>query len=394
MKARSPLALVFLIVFIDLMGFGIVIPLLPLYGEAYSPTPMAFGFMMAAYSLMQFLFAPLMGRISDRFGRRPVLLLSLAGTVAGYLLFAFQDSFLLLVVARVVGGAMGANVATAQAVIADITGPEDRARGMGLIGAAFGLGFILGPALGGTAYRFGHSFPGALAAALSATALLLAWFTLPETWPPDRRARAPVSASGWFRPRHLGAALRHPQVGLLLVLFFLSTFAFANFESTFALLLLERFGLTMVQVTYLFVFIGVLAALVQGGLVGRLARRYGETRLIVSGAVLLLPSYLAMTAVASIPALLAVLPFLALGAGLVGPALSSLVSRLSAEDEQGGILGVYQSMASMARILGPFWGVYAFSRFGSATPYWTAAGTGALVLLLALVLRSRPVDAA
>ena len=203
MKARSPLALVFLIVFIDLMGFGIVIPLLPLYGEAYHPTPVAFGFMMASYSLMQFLFAPVMGRISDRCGRRPVLLLSLAGTVAGYLLFALQDSFAMLVAARVAGGIMGANVATAQAVIADITGPEDRARGMGLIGAAFGLGFILGPALGGTAHRLGHSFPGLLAAALSATALILAWLTLPETWPPERRARAPVSEKGWFKLRQL-----------------------------------------------------------------------------------------------------------------------------------------------------------------------------------------------
>jgi MFS family permease len=192
----------------------------------------------------------------------------------------------------------------------------------------------------------------------------------------------------------LAVALRHPKVGLLLVLFFLSTFAFANFESTFALLLLERFGLTMIQVTYLFVFIGVLAALVQGGLVGRLSRRFGERNLILTGAVLLLPAYLAMVGVASLPALLGILPVLALGAGLVGPALSSLVSRLSAEDEQGGILGVYQSMASLARILGPFWGVYAFSRFGSATPYWTAAGTAVLVLLLALALWSKPGDTA
>lgn len=394
MKARSPLALVFLIVFIDLMGFGIVIPLLPLYGEAYHPTPVAFGFMMASYSLMQFLFAPVMGRISDRCGRRPVLLLSLAGTVAGYLLFALQDSFAMLVAARVAGGIMGANVATAQAVIADITGPEDRARGMGLIGAAFGLGFILGPALGGTAHRLGHSFPGLLAAALSATALILAWLTLPETWPPERRARAPVSEKGWFKLRQLEAALRHPQVGLLLVLFFLSTFAFANFESTFALLLLERFGLSMIQVTYLFVFIGVLAALVQGGLIGRLSRRFGERKLILSGAALLLPTYLALVGVASLPALLGLLPILALGAGLVGPALSSLVSRLSAEDEQGGILGVYQSMASLARILGPFWGVYAFTRLGSAAPYWTAAGTAVVVLLLAFVLWARPGDSA
>jgi len=388
-KPRNPLALVFLITFIDLMGFGIVIPLLPLYGKAYNPSPWAFGLLMATYSLMQFLFAPVMGRISDHFGRRPVLLLSLGGTVTGYLLFALQHSLPGLFLARIVGGIMGANVSTAQAVIADVTGPEDRARGMGLIGAAFGLGFILGPAIGGTSYRLGPSFPGFFAAGLSATALLLALWTLPETWTPERRAAAPAARRGWFSLAGLRRALSRPEVGAILLLFFLATFAFSNFEATFALLLQGRFGLSMAGVAYLFVFLGVLAAVVQGGLVGRLARRYGERRLVVAGALLLLPAYAALTRVATLPRLAVLLAFLALGAGLTGPSLSSLISRISSEDEQGGILGLYQSMASLARILGPFWGVFAFERFGPEAPYWTAAGAGAVVLILALRLAGR-----
>ncbi len=377
MKPKNPLVLVFLITFIDLMGFGIVIPLLPLYGKTYNPSPWAFGLLMASYSLMQFLFAPVMGRISDHFGRRPVLLLSLAGTVAGYLLFALQDSLAGLFLSRTVGGVMGANVSTAQAVIADVTGPEERARGMGLVGAAFGLGFILGPAIGGASYRLGPRFPGLFAAGLSGAALLLALLTLPETWTPERRAQAPASRRGWFSLSALRRALAHREVGAILLLFFLATFAFSNFEATFALLLQGRFGLSMAGVAYLFVFLGILAAVVQGGLVGRLARRYGERKLVVAGALLLLPAYAALTRVATLPRLAALLAFLALGAGLTGPSLSSLVSRLSAEDEQGGVLGLYQSMASLARIIGPFWGVFAFERFGQEAPYWTAAATGA-----------------
>lgn len=386
---RSPLFIVFITVFIDLMGFGIVIPLLPLYGQKYQPSPVVFGLLMAVYSLMQFLALPVLGRLSDRFGRRPILVLSLAGTVAGYLLFALQNSLGLLFLSRIVGGVMGGNVATAQAVIADVTKPEDRAKGMGLIGAAFGLGFILGPAIGGVALSFGESVPGFFAAGLSAVALAVAAMILPETWPKERRETKVASHRDWFSLHRLVAALRHPQIGLVMVMFFLTTFAFANFEATFALLLNHRFKLDALQVTHLFVFVGVLAAFVQGGLVGRLVKRYGERRLAFTGILLLLPAYLAVTAVAAIPPLLGVLVFLALGAGLVGPSLSSLVSRLSSSEEQGGVLGVYQSLSSLARILGPFFGVFAFEKFGADTPYFTAAGVSCLALGIAALLLSR-----
>ncbi len=386
---KTTLLIVFLVVFIDLMGFGIVIPLLPIYAERYKPSPMAFGLLMASYSLVQFLFAPILGRMSDRFGRRPIVLVSLCGTVAGYLLFGLQHTLALLFVSRIVGGMTGANVSTAQAVIADITEPSERARGMGLIGAAFGLGFILGPAIGGLTVRLGDGAPGFFAAGLSFTALLLAVWKLPETWPEERRTSDGGRPRGWFSLGSLEKALAHPQVGLLMVMFFLATFAFSNFESTFALFLERRMKLDTVHVTYLFVFVGVLAAIVQGGLVGRMVKRFGERNLILAGGILLIPGYLALIWTHSLFHLMLSLPLLALGAGFTTPALSSLVSRLSTASEQGGILGLFQSMASLARITGPFWGVFAFRQMGTPVPYWTAFFAASAFTLLAIIVASK-----
>lgn len=387
--SKATLLIVFLVVFIDLMGFGIVIPLLPIYGERYAPSPAVFGLLMAAYSLTQFIFAPVLGRLSDRYGRRPIIIVSLCGTVAGYLLFGLQHSLVLLFVSRVVGGMTGANVSTAQAVIADITAPTERARGMGLIGAAFGLGFILGPAIGGLTIRLGEGAPGFFAAGLSLLALLLAIWKLPETWPHERRADTVERARGWFSLGRLGRALAHPQIGLLMAMFFLATFAFSNFESTFALFLEKRMKLDTVHVTYFFVFVGVLAALVQGGLVGRMVKRYGERNLVLAGGLMLIPGYFALIWTHSIAHLMLCLPLLALGAGFTTPALSSLVSRLSTTDEQGGVLGLFQSMASMARIAGPFWGVFSFRDLGVSTPYWTAASVAVIFTILALIVVRR-----
>lgn len=389
MAKKSTLLIIFLIVFIDLMGFGIVIPLLPLYADRYQPSPAVFGLLMAAYSLMQFLFTPLLGRLSDRFGRRPVLFISLAGTVAGYLLFAFQHSLALLFLARIVNGLAGANVATAQAVIADVTKPEDRAKGMGLVGAAFGLGFILGPAIGGFSLAWGESAPGIFAASFSGLALLLAIWKLPETWTEERRYARVAHARGWFTPHRLWSALSHPKIGLALIVFFLASFAFSNFESTFALFLGSRMHLDTRHVTWLFVYVGLLAAVIQGGFIGKLVVRFGERALILAGAVALVPAYFFMVFVPTIPWLMVVLPLLAIGAGFLNPALSSMVSRLSTADEQGGMLGVYQAVSSLARITGPFCGILLFKKAGVAWPFWAATGIALIVLGLSFVIYRR-----
>jgi len=377
-ERRSVLFIVFLTVFIDLLGFGIVIPLLPLYAEKYHPSPVAFGLLMSSYSAMQFLCAPVLGRLSDRFGRRPVLLFSLAGTVAGYLLFAFARSLPVLFASRLLDGATGGNIGTAQAVIADTTSPEERARGMGLVGMAFGLGFIFGPAIAGITVGLGPSAPGLAAASLSCAAFAWAFLKLPETRPEGgTAARFSVLSSA-----ALARAFRRPQIGALMLLALVTTTAFATFESTFAQFVSLRFGTGASTVAWLFVFIGVCSALVQGVLVRRLVARVGEARLVVFGAGLLIAGFAGLRAADSVPVLLLAIALIALGIGITTPSLSSLTSRRSLAGEQGEILGAYQSMGSLGRVLGPFGSENLYFRIGPDWPHWIAAALEGAALFL------------
>ncbi len=376
---RAKIGVVFLIVFIDLIGFGIVIPILPLYAEAYGPSPVMFGLLMASFSLMQFFFAPVLGRLSDRVGRRPVLVVSLLGSAAGYVLFGFAGSFAMLLVSRIVDGISGGNISTAQAVIADITAPEDRAKGMGLIGAAFGLGFILGPAVGGLLVAVRPWLPGVAAAVASLVAMVLVLVLLPETLDQEAKSharRTPLNLHA------LARTLSHPFLGLCLVIIFLVIFAFSNFEATFAQFLDFKFELSKRSISFLFVYAGALAALIQGGLVGRLAKRFGESRLVAVGAFLSFLSLGLLPYMSSLPAVMGVLALLALGQGITTPSLSSLTSKLVERDEYGGVMGVYQSLSSLGRIIGPFWGEVVYGALGFAWPY----RTGSLFMLIAAVV--------
>jgi multidrug resistance protein len=373
---RAKIGTLFLIVFIDLIGFGIIIPILPLYAEEFGPSPFAFGLLMASFSLMQFVFAPVLGRLSDRYGRRPVLLVSLVGSAVGYVLFGFAGSLGMLFASRIVDGISGANISTAQAVIADITGPEDRAKGMGAIGAAFGLGFILGPAIGGLLVSIAHWLPGVAAAVTSLVAAVLVLTVLPETLDPNagieaRRRRLDL--------RSLARAMAHPFLGLCLVMVLFIIFAFSNFETTFAQFVQLKFELTKSQISFLFVYAGVLAALVQGGLAGRLAKRFGEARLVTAGSFLGFLGLGFLPYLGSLGLVMVSLAVLAVGQGLASPALSSLTSKLVAADEVGGVMGIYQSMSSLGRIGGPFWAEMVYGTLGVAWPY----RTGSLVMLLA-----------
>lgn len=383
---RSPLVVLFLTVFIDLLGFGIVLPLLPYYAESFGAGPLAVTLLSSCYSMMQFLFAPVWGRLSDRVGRRPVLILSLAGSSLSYLLFGLTGSLPMLFATRILAGICAANISTAQAYIADVTTPETRAKGMGMIGAAFGLGFIFGPAIGGTLSRYGYSVPAFFAAGLSFFALTLALFRLPESLRPGVVARGRM-----FEPRRLRTALRYPGMGLLLVIFFCSVFAFANLEATFALFVekASRFGYTARETGYLFAYMGVLMSLMQGGLIGRLARRFGERRLVVAGTLMLAAGMGVVPLAPGLGGLLGALALLAFGVGMNTPSLSSLISRSAGADEQGSVLGVSQSVSSLARILGPAWGGFVFERFGPASPYFTAAGLMGATFLMSLMLMRR-----
>lgn len=362
-----------------------MIPLLPLYAEAYRPSALAFGLLMSSYSAMQFLFAPLLGRLSDRFGRRPVLLFSLAGTVLGYLLFAFARSLPLLFASRLLDGATGGNIGTAQAVIADTTSPEERARGMGLVGMAFALGFIFGPAIAGFTVGLGKSAPGLAAAALSFAAFVWAYLKLPETRP----SGGAIERVSVFSFSALARAFRRPEIGALMLLSLVTTTAFATFESTFAQFVSVRLGAGPSTVAWFFVFVGVCSAVVQGVLVRRLVARFGEARLVVAGAALLIAGYLGLGAAASVPVLLFTTALIALGLGVTTPTLSSLVSRRSLAAEQGEILGAYQSMGSLGRVFGPFGAENLYLRLGPDWPHWAAAvlEAGALALSATGLLR-------
>ena len=379
----SPLAVIFVTVFIDLLGFGIIIPLLPYYAESFGASAFAVGMLGTSYSLMQFLFAPLWGRWSDRIGRRPIILVGLLGSGASYLMMAYAHSMALVFAARVLGGIAGANVSTAQAYIADVTTPENRAKGMGLIGAAFGLGFIFGPAIGGVLSRWGAATPMYFAALLSLANFIAAWFLLPES----RRGSGRAPATG--RMALVRHALARPELALLLSLFFIVTSAFSGFEATFALYAERRFGFTALSIGYVFAFIGVVLSTVQGLLVGRAVKRFGERR-VVPFAVAAIGLGLALVPVAgSIPVLLAVLGLLAAGMGFNGPSLTAMISKLAAADEQGGMLGLAQSLSALGRIVGPAWGGFLFDRFGIGVPYLSAAVIMVVAFAVAMAGLSR-----
>ncbi|MBZ4334144.1 MFS transporter [Corallococcus sp. AS-1-12] len=422
MAREASLRVVFGIAVLDLIGFGILIPQLGVYGVRFGASPFAVGLLVAVYSLMQLVAAPIMGRLSDRFGRRPVLLISQVGSLVGYVLFAFAHTLPLLFLSRIIDGVSGGNVSTAQAVVADITKPHERARGMGIIGAAFGLGFVLGPALGGVLGAWGGNLAiGLFAAGLSALNLLNTWFFLPET----RRADSPSATTRSMR----GAAsvLTLPVVGRCVVLVLLYTVAFAQMEGTFSVYLLTRFlstgpvpleGGWLVHAVHpdaavlkeaslrsgaLFAVVGVLSALVQGGLVRRLvAAGHGapghgaegapggrggrEAPVAVVGFGLTAAGLALLPVAPSYGWLFPVMGLLAVGSALVTPCLSALVSLHAPMERQGAVLGAYQASGSLGRIVGPALGGLLFTRLGPTAPYGTGAVLVALGGLLALSL--------
>ncbi|HJZ85434.1 MAG TPA: MFS transporter [Polyangia bacterium] len=378
--SRGALGVLFLTVFLDLLGFGLVIPILPLYAKHLALAPAMIGPLFASYSTMQFLFAPMWGMLSDRVGRRPVLLVSVFGSMVAHGLMASAHGPALLFVARSFAGLCGANLSAAQAYIADVTSERDRARGMGLIGAAFGIGFVLGPAIAGIVSKFyGIAAPFWFASGLAAVNLISAALLLPE--PPHAvRAQAP-------RPRlaAIVSALRTPELAPLLLIFFLVTFAFAKLESTFSLWLAEPpFRYDEAHVGYVFTYIGVLLILVQGVLVGRLARRFGEARLIKVATALLAAGIALLPIAHSVPVLLLVILPITFGNGLNNPSTSALISRLSPPDRQGEVLGVAQSMSSLGRIFGPPTGTFLFAHVSKNAPYLVGGAIMATACLLAL----------
>lgn len=353
---RSPLVVIFTTVFIDLVGFGIVIPVLPFYAEGtrFNATPRTVGLLFASYSIMQLIFSPILGRLSDRYGRRPVLLLSLIGTGIGFLILGFASTIWMLFLGRILDGITGGNISTAQAYIADITTKEERARGMGLIGAAFGLGFIIGPALGGILSRWGISIPFLFAAGLCFANSLLLYFRLPETVTPDHPARNSGSMRGFAQLVH---SLKKPRLAFVLTIYFLFIVAFSIMTTSFSLYTMFRFGYDAQHTGYLFAYVGIIAVIIQGGLIGRLVKRFGEVPLVIVGALFFAASLFAVPFVGpdtgGLMGLLIGGGIFSMGNSLSTPALTSLASKSVGRAEQGSVLGVVQSAASLARAVGP-----------------------------------------
>lgn len=401
---RSPLVVIFTTVFIDLVGFGIVIPVLPFYAEGtrFNATPRTVGLLFASYSVMQLIFSPVLGRLSDKYGRRPVLLISIIGTGIGFLILGFATTLWMLFVGRILDGITGGNISTAQAYIADITTKEDRAKGMGLLGAAFGLGFIFGPAIGGILSQWGVAVPFLFAAGLCFANATLLYFTLPETVTADHPAR--TSAAGGRGLSQLIDSLTQPRLGFVLIIYFMFIVAFSIMTTTFSLYTMFRFGFDAKHNGYLFAYVGIISVIIQGGLIGRLVKRFGELPLVIVGALFFAGSLFAVPFVGpQAGGLLALLiggGIFSAGNSLATPSLTTLASKSVGPADQGGVLGVTQSVASLARAVGPalaallihsaiaYRGADGVAHFMSDrslfVTFWTGAGIMFLAFLLAV----------
>ena len=354
---RSPLIVIFTTVFIDLVGFGIVIPVLPFYAEGtlFNATPRTVGLLFASYSIMQLIFSPILGGLSDKHGRRPVLLLSIIGTGIGFLVLGFAKTIFMLFLGRILDGITGGNISTAQAYIADITTKENRTKGMGLIGAAFGIGFIFGPAIGGILSGWGVHVPFFFAAALCFANAVLLYFTLPETVTADHPAKNRAGGGRSFR--HVLNSLKQPRLAFVLIIYFLFVVAFSIMTTSFSLYTMFRFGYDAQHTGYLFAYVGLIAVVIQGGLIGRLVKRFGELPLVIFGALCFAISLFAVPfvgpAAGGLAALLVGGGVFSMGNSLATPALTSLASKTAGAEQQGVVLGVTQSVASLARAVGP-----------------------------------------
>lgn len=378
----SPLLLIFITILIDLIGFGMVVPLLPFYAYELAPhyskqvVDLLIGVIVGSYSLAQFFFTPLLGRLSDRVGRRPVLLVSVFCTGLAFLVLGWANSLWVLLAARLFDGATGGNVSTAQAYIADVTTPENRAKGMGLIGAGFGLGFILGPGLGGVLSSYSIHAPFFFAAVLAFTNSILIYFFLPESLKEKRQTS--LNLGEHFRD--VGRSLGNPVLRIPVLILFVATLAFGIFQPLFPIFAKTQYGYDQRAVSYLFVYSGLIGVVIQGGLLGRLVKSTSEKTLLLIGMPALMLAYAALPWTPALAPLLGMLGLMAIGTSFVSSLLPTLVSKRTPMTEQGSALGITQAAGSLARAIGPLMGGAMLAYGGQTTPFFACAG----LILLAL----------
>ena len=373
-----PLLVIFLTILVNLIGFGIIIPLLPFYATTFGASPLVVGLLFASFSLAQLFASPVLGAWSDKWGRRPILIFSLVGTVVSFVMLAVAHSLAMLFAARIVDGLSGGNITTARAYIGDIATEENRAKSFGMLGAAFGLGFIIGPALGGLFAHISYTAPIWAAAVITILATLLAWFWLPET---VHRVNA-VTGSPWQALRELSG---RPNLRRLLAIDFLYWSSFGVYQTTFALFGAHRFGFDATHTGYLLAAFGFLGVIVQVGLVGPIVKRLGEKHTLMVGLIFAAVGWGGSAMTHALWVFIAMLVPGAIGIGLCNPSLVSLVSGAAGRHEQGRVQGAAGALESLGRTLGPIWGNGALQFLGEGTAY----GSAAIVLLATAALTTR-----
>jgi len=384
----ATLAPLFLTVFIDLLGFGLILPLLPFFAGSFGASPLDIGLITASYAAAQFVGAPILGRLSDRYGRRPVLMLSVLGTSLGFVLLGLAEplgavvgsSLAVIYASRVLAGLTGGNITVAQAYIADVTDEKGRTRALGMIGAAFGLGFIFGPAIGGFLSTYGFAVPAFAAAALAAVNFCLIAIRLPESLTPERRAALLGRARPALGLGSLTSALSRPMVGPLLQIRFVFGFAFVIFQTVFALYAQYRLGLDARSTSFVLSYVGVLSVVTQAVIIGRLATRFADGTLIVGSIILMCLGLLAWALVPTLPLLLVVLAPMSISGGILNTVLNSALTKTVRPEEVGGMLGIGAAVESLTRVAAPAVGGILLQELGTAAP-----GLFAGVLLALLI---------
>jgi DHA1 family tetracycline resistance protein-like MFS transporter len=370
---RPPLLPIFLIVMVDVLGLTIILPLLPFYAERLGASPTVVGLLVSTYAACQLVAGPVLGQISDRMGRRPLLLVSQLGTFVGFLILAWAGSLWVVFLARVIDGLTAGNLSLAQAYISDVTTPEERAKSFGVIGVAFGIGFLIGPAISGFLSTYGYQYPIFAAAALSATSILSTYFLLPGAPvipESEKRDGPPLPAGRRLRVLDWGryaAYFKRPVLAQLLWQFFAFAFSFAIFMSGFALFAERRFTwhghpFGVKEVGYIFAYVGFLGIILQGGLIGRLVKRFGETKLVSSGFISATAGFALIGFMYHLPGLLVASTLASFGTGVLRPALTSLITQHAGREEQGIVLGLTQSLMSVAQIIAPVIGGFLIDR--------------------------------
>ena len=379
---RSPLVFIFITVFIDLLGYGMVIPLLPFFVQRQDAGAIAAGTIASIYSLAQLFSGPILGTLSDRYGRRPVLLICLMGTAGAYAILGFANSLTMVFLAILLDGITGANLTTAYAYIADITSSENRARGMGLVGAAFGLGMMTGPAFGGLLSAYGLSVPAFVACAIALANVAFGFFVLPESLPPEKRnTDASWHAFNWVS--QLVGLFRLSSLRLLLLAIFFLNLAFSGLQTNFPLFSQAQFGWDATRNGIFFAYVGVCAVLIQGVLFGKIQPIIGEKRLAVGGLVLMSLSFVAIALAPQDWMIYPIVAMGALGSGTSIPSLTSLVSKRMSAGEQGRLMGGTQAILSLAMILGPTIAGVSFEQITIVAPYWIGGILAGIALVCA-----------